>query len=310
MAKSQNRPQQEQSQVYDTSLKDWIQQQARDILPLLLPGTVYEDTLNVEVIRPTMRADKVYKVKYQGEDHIFHLEFESGTDTDMPSRLLVYNSILYRDYHLPVISMIVYPFRTKMAESPLRLTSGQKDLLVFHFLTLPLFTLDAEHYVREHALCMYPLLPTMQKANASLIKQAMDELANLYREDEVTLSQQFVWMEILLKQTDTIPPQEKNKIQEQLKMYDQLWEDHPKVKKIRAESEAKGRAEGEAQGEIRALQSALITIVQTRFPALTVLAQQQIAQINEPSVLNFLIQHVITAPEEEMVRWLLHPPAA
>ena len=37
-------------------------------------------------------------------------------------------------------------------------------------------------------------------------------------------------------------------------MYDQLWEDHPKIKKIRAESETKS--------EIKALQGALTTIVQ------------------------------------------------
>lgn len=33
-------------------------------------------------------------------------------------------------------------------------------------------------------------------------------------------------------------------------MYDPLWENHPKVKKIRAESEAKGEARGEAKGII------------------------------------------------------------
>ncbi len=47
-------------QKYDTSLKDWIEQQASDVLPLLLPGTVYEETLNVEASRSRsmMRADK------------------------------------------------------------------------------------------------------------------------------------------------------------------------------------------------------------------------------------------------------------
>jgi len=67
---------------------------------------------------------------------------------------------------------------------------------------------------------MYPLLPTMQGANATLIKQALDELAALYREDELTLSQQLVWMQLLLARSDTISPEEKNKIQEQLSMYD------------------------------------------------------------------------------------------
>ena len=297
MANLKRRRQQKQPQAYDSSLKDLIQQQARDILPLLLPGAVYEETLNVELIRSTMRVDKVYKIKYQAEDHILHLEFESDADSDMASRLLAYNSMLYRDYHLPVLSMIVYPFRVKMAESPLRITSKQQELLTFHFLILPLFSLEAERYVREHRLCMYPLLPTMQGANASIIKQAMDELTTLYREDEVTLSQQLIWMELLLERTDTILPQEKEKIQEQLKMYDKLWEDHPKVKKMRADSRV--------QGEVTALQRTLVTIVSLRFPALAELAQQQIQHLHKPDALDLLVQQVTVAPDEKMVRWLL-----
>src|SRR5579884_1079705 len=74
----------------------------------------------------------------------------------------------------------------------------------FHFKTLPLFMQEAERYIQEHLTCMYPVLPAMQGANADLIAGAMAELASLYREDEVSLSQQLVWMELLLERTDTI----------------------------------------------------------------------------------------------------------
>jgi hypothetical protein len=50
-------------------------------------------------------------------------------------------------------------------------------------------------------------------------------------------------------------------------MYNSLWEDHPKVKQIRAESEAKGKVEGKAEGlvegEIQTLQRVLVNIVTT-----------------------------------------------
>jgi len=141
--------QQKQPQSYDSSLKALVQQQAPDMLPLFLPGVVYEETLNVEVIRPTMRVDKVYKVGYRGTEHILHLEFESGADSHMCSRLLAYNSMLYLDHRLPVISMIIYPFRTKMAESPLLVMSGEEAIVTFNFLKLPLFQQDAEYYVRH-----------------------------------------------------------------------------------------------------------------------------------------------------------------
>jgi hypothetical protein len=297
MARQKNR-EQKQLQPYDTSFKAWIRGQARDILPILVPGVTLEETLNVEIIRPTMRVDKVFRVNYRGEDHILPIEFESGADNDMPSQLLAYNTVLHYEYHLPVISMIMYPFNTKMAESPLRVKSGQEEIIVFHFLILPLFTMDAEFYVQEHLVCMYPLLPTMRGADNTIIGQAMDELAELYREDEVTLSQQFVWMNLLLERTETISPQEKYKIQERLHMYDPLWEEHPKVKKIQAES------------EIRALQSAVVTIVKARFPTLAELAQQKVAQINNSGALNLLLEQISTAPDEKVVRFLLSPSAA
>ncbi|HZO72171.1 MAG TPA: hypothetical protein VFB60_08200 [Ktedonobacteraceae bacterium] len=79
----------------------------------------------------------------------------------------------------------------------------------------------------------------------------MDELKKLYKDDEVTLAQQLVWMELLLARTDTVPVEEKEKIRRSIKMYDPLWEEHPKVRQIRAESEAKGEAKGKAEGIVQ-----------------------------------------------------------
>jgi len=309
--------QQKQPQSYDSSLKALVQQQASDILPLLLPGAVYEETLNVEIIRPAMRADKVYRVGYRDREHILHLEFESGADSHMCSRLLAYNSMLYLDHHLPVISMIIYPFRTKMAESPLLVMSGEEAIVTFNFLKLPLFLQDAEYYVREHVSCMYPLLPAMRNVDHKLMQRVMDELKELYRDDEVTLAQQLVWMELLLARTDTVPIQEKEKIRRNIKMYDPLWEEHPKVQQIRAESEAKGeergkkegeakgKAEGIVQGELLALRRLLVSVVKTRFPALIEVAQREAGQIKDPEVLDLLIQKLIATQDELAACWLL-----
>jgi hypothetical protein len=98
------------SQKFDASFKNWMMQQAPAILPLLVPGVKYERAVNVEVIPSVMRTDKVFQVQYSGKQHILHIEFESSFDGDLPSRLLVYNAMLYRDHKCPVITMVVYPF--------------------------------------------------------------------------------------------------------------------------------------------------------------------------------------------------------
>ncbi len=250
------------------------------------------------------------------------IEFESGSNTSMSARLLAYNAILYHAHELPVISIIVYPFRTKLAESPLEIRTKRNEILTFHFQVLPLFTLEAEQFVQNHIACMYPLLPTMRGTNYQLIQQVLDELTELYREDEVKLSQQLIWMEVLLARTDMVPQVEKHKIQERLSMYDQLWEENPKIRKIRAESkaegiaegivegEARGLAEGEAKGEAKGLQTALVTTVQIRFPALSELAERQVKQITKPDMLTLLLRQITIASDEDFVRQVLKLSAA
>src|SRR6266436_7861175 len=286
--RGQPRRKSQKAQRFDTSFKAWIRAHPRDILPQLLPGVTYVDTLDVEIVRSTMRADKVFKVIYNGEEAILEIEFESGTDSDLPSRLLTYNAVLYQEHKLPVITIVVYPFRVTIAKSPLQVSLGDSSILTFHFQVLPLFQLGAEQFVRKHIVCMYPLLPTMQGVHHEMIKQVMDELTALYREDEVKLADQLVWMSLLLERTDTIPPREKSEIERHLHMYDQLWEESPRIRKERAASEAKG--------ELRAAQRMFVNIVAARFPTLAELARQQAMQIDSPDALEILAQKVVTAP--------------
>ena len=200
-------------------------------------------------------------------------------------------------------------------------SDGTKNIITFDFQRLALFRENAEHYVREHIVSMYPLLPTMQGADHMLLKRAMDELAELYRGEEGTLAEQFVWMELLLERTGTISVREKKEIQKELKMYNSLWENHPKVKelkaelaeskaKLKAEAKAEGRAEGKAEGEIQALRRTLVHIVQARFPDLTEVAQQKAEQISNAGALDLLVQQIIVAPDEDKVRWALTAPIA
>ncbi|GAC1394739.1 MAG: hypothetical protein NVSMB38_29560 [Ktedonobacteraceae bacterium] len=60
-------------------------------------------------------------------------------------------------------------------------------------------------------------------------------------------------------------------------MYDQLWEENPKIQRMRAESKAEGKVE--------AFQGAIVTVVESRFPALLELAKKQVKRITSPDVL-------------------------
>jgi hypothetical protein len=202
--------------------------------------------------------------------------------------------------------MIIYPFRTTIAKSPLTVTSRGKELITFHFRQLELYTLEAEQYLLEQAYCMYPLLPTMQGANHKLLKRAMDELTALHGNDEVTLAQQYAWMQILLARTETIDEAEKERTIETMYNYDPLLEKLPKVKKILAE----GKAQGKVEGQLESTQKMFILVVSARFPNLIDLAEQTAKQITNPDKLELLAQQIVKVPDEQTARWLLTSLAA
>ena len=85
-------------------------------------------------------------------------------------------------------------------------------------------------------------------------------------------------------------------------MYDRLWDEHPKVKKIREESRK--------ESEIKTLQGAIVNLVRARFPDLAEEAQKKVEQINDAGALNFLLIEIGSAANETAARYILHPSAA
>ncbi|MGH2495458.1 MAG: hypothetical protein ACRDIV_12210 [Ktedonobacteraceae bacterium] len=309
--KATEEPSQKQQQPYDNLLKSLLEGQEKQMLPYFVPGVEYLETLNVEVVRTPLRMDRVYLVKHKGRKKIAHLEFESGPNNDMAARLLDYHAYLYRKYKkLPVKSIIVYPFPAKMAESPLREVDEDGEILTFHFRVFPLWQLKAEQYVNAHAVVMFALLPTMEGANAPLLHKAIDEMVEYYKGNDTKLAQELRWMGIVLRRVKSIPRTDKREIQERLNMWDDLMEKDPKMRKIRKESEAKGRAKGRTEGLVEGLRQAVITAIRLRFPHLIELAQQRVAQINKPDKLNLLLDQIADAPDESTARSLLDLVAA
>lgn len=304
-----------QHQPYDSSMKSLLKEDAADILPRLLPGATLIDILDIEVLRSPMRADRAYRIQYRGKPHIFNLEIQSGADEEVAHRLLIYHAGLWRDYRIPVISMIIYLFQTSIAESPLQEMSGDEELLKFHFRVLPLWTLDARHYVQEHAVSMYTLLPAMRNADAGLLLQAIDDLVEYYKHSEAKLARRLLWLGTFLRRAEILPSQEKQKVKERLDMFEDLLEQDEYVQKQRALGEEIGLARGEeiglAKGEVLALQRTLVDIASRRFPALTELARQRAERTKQVDALSEIIGLIAVAPNEEMVRIILSSqPAA
>ncbi|MGB8344231.1 MAG: hypothetical protein WCD86_05065 [Ktedonobacteraceae bacterium] len=303
------------------------------MLAYFLAGAEYVDTLNIEVMRTPLRVDRVYKILLDDETDILDLEFQASGEPDDAERLLEYHAYFHRKHKCPVVSVLVYPFPTTVAVSPLREVQKGGEILVFHFQVIKLWEWHAEHFVQNHAVPMYALLPTMDGANAEMLHKAIDEMVEYYQGSDVKLAREIRWLGIMLRRAEIMPLAEKQEIEERLSMFDDLMERDPKMRKIRAESEARGKAaglakglaEGLAEGEMRGkvkglaegetrgkakgkaegLQEAVVTIVEGRFPPLADLARQKVRRINTPDALSLMLKSLAAAPNEAAARTLL-----
>src|SRR5258708_31513474 len=89
-------------------------------------------------------------------------------------------------------------------------------------------------------------------------------------------------------------------------MFDNLWEQDPKIKKLQSEK----KAEGIIEGEILGLQEAVVEFVEARFPVLAELAQQRVSQISNLDDLNRLVKLIATTADEATANWILSRLAA
>jgi len=100
---------------------------AAEIIPQLLPEAELVIEQNVEIKRELLRADLVYLIQYKGDPHILNLELQTGSDSKMAQRVLLYHVDLHLEYQLPVISVVLYLFETSVPEPPYRETSGDEE---------------------------------------------------------------------------------------------------------------------------------------------------------------------------------------
>ncbi len=103
-----------------------------------------------------------------------------------------------------------------------------------------------------------------------------------------------------------MPPLEKQRVLERLKMFDELLEQDEFVQKQRERALQQGRLEG----EIIAYQRMLVDTVKDKFPSLEDLARQRAAQTGEADALYEVIRLVKTINDENTVRIILNRSAA
>lgn len=293
---------------YDNALKALMNDYADEIIPQLLPDAQVVQEQKREIERENLYADLVYLVQYKGKARILNLELQSGPDNDMPKRLLLYNVELYFAHKLPVLSVVLYLFETRVPTSPFQ-EDEDEDSLTFHYRVITLWTIDAQEIVEKHIISMYALLPGMRNANATLLIQALREMEKHYpRREFARHARRF---RTILRRSTTVSKQDKQTVEVHMDYeYDSLIDEDPEVQERVARGKAEGLAEGLAEGQVEIAQELVTDFVEVRFPTLTQLARERVRRIKSTDALKLLAKQVAAASNEDTMRWLLNTLAA
>lgn len=285
-------------QPYDRALKSLMGDHAAEILPELLPNAQFIQEENSEITRLNIRADLVCRIVYNGTRCILNMELQTNADSNMSFRMLTYHIELYGKYNMPVISMVMYPFKDTISEPLFEEKVGDEVLLTFPHKVLKLWTLEADTYLHRHVVSMYTLLPAMKGITATKLLQAISEMAQEYSNSKEDLARHLRRFKTILYRSKTLSEQDKQIVEAKMESYDSLLESDPDIQKARAESEAKGQ------------QRTLLVVVEARFPNLVELTRQQTSRLTKPDDVDKLTRLIATAPDENTARWLIETLAA
>jgi len=209
----------------------------------------------------------------------------------MQRRLLQYHAGLHAKFNLPVLSVIIYPFKTSVKRPPYKVECGDKLLLAFHHETICLWELDAEPIVKKHIISLYTLLPAMQGANPDLLSQALKEMAQRYTRQQ--LDNRIVWLGFIMMRATTMSDEDKRIVEEELRVqyhYDELIDNNPLV------------LERVARGKIETLRETILRTLSLRFSdSLVDLAKQVLSHINNVEAL-YQLQDMAVISDEQSVR--------
>jgi hypothetical protein len=218
------------------------------IVKLVMPEAQITGVYRTEWIEHSGKFERAYRVRNPEADLPTYMVVEFQTertepeDKELPRHFLsIYARVLrFADEDIkqdgpPVEEMeedankqkyyvypeIICPFPHN-APVPFRETFAGRVIHEFNFLTIPLWEQDAREVLNTHVNASYFLLPVMKNADATLLKLAIEELAQRFQGDDKELGRHLSGMSLLLQQSEVMAEEEKLAALEYLKRYAQL----------------------------------------------------------------------------------------
>lgn len=306
MATPSNLVAHQDQQKYDSLLKRIIHSQIHVLLLLFFPElfAVLQSPeiiqLDIELLKPPKRPDRVYLLRNSNYWIILHLEIEISPDSRfmLNIRMAGYGVYLFERYHeefskkkwpgyvkekLSVFSSVLYPFR-KPGEAACFVNQGPLGIRgKMEYDDLSFFEMDARAVFEAKSIPLYCFTPVMENIDVPGLFKAIDAMLYYYQEDRELKEDVVLCFQLFLEKTKHITEAEKVQVIERMHMIDPMVAESPWVQSIvRKEvvkAKAEAEAEGEAKGEAKAMRQSIITIINLWYPQLLSLTNQQIKKV-------------------------------
>ncbi len=280
---------------FDNVMKRLIGTYGEQFTQWLDPEAAFMQSLNIELKSQHIYADALLQVNKRKKPGIFHLEVQTEKDPEMGVRLLEYNVLASRQYdHIPVSSYVIYLRDVKDVPVPpyIRRFPDEEgeEIHRFYYTSIELAVIPAEVILQSGLMGLLPFV-TLTKGGKKpkIVKTMIDRLAERKAFDLLMMAQVLGGLVF-----------EEESEQEAFKRRFRMFQNVLQESWVYQEILEKGREE-ERQRQLQTLMSFL----QTRFPEVMTLAEQQTKSIKEPEVLQTVITKMFTAQTVEDAKQIL-----
>ncbi len=323
---------------YDNGSKRLLSASAQDLLDWLSPGAIFTGQFSETFHSVELEADSMIETLRDGERELVQVEFQSSYDPNMPQRIIEYSLMGFRRYECPVRSYVLYLRKSgRPPRSPLirKYNDGQR-FLWFRYTVIQIWNMEYREWLDQDRKGLFPLVPLMKGgARREVVEEVIERLR--YSDGTIENSRELLELTGLFSGLAFTKPNDKEwskgrfaMLKDVFKnnfMYDFFFEQAVEQAKEQVRDavreEVKGEVREEVKGEVREevkgevtnamhkqlLQTYcenLMSVFRERYPDLLTLAQQKLARVEQPEILEQLLFKLALARNEgEVQQYLL-----
>jgi hypothetical protein len=288
---------------WDDIMKMLVRSHPQDFVSFIFQGALYQGDITNELKVRSIEADFLCKAIRNDEEIVVHVEFQRHHDYAMRRRMWEYNCVTDYLTGLPVCSFVLYLRKDDYIVEPpyKRILSDGEVIHAFNYKNIFVWEVPPEELKRPGLEGMLPLLPLAKgadEARDSTVGDMIEGLRAAGKEDMLALGYAFAGL-VYEKEDD------RQWLKRRFAMFHDMLEESWSYREMVEKGLNKGIDIGIERGELKALRPVLIRFVETRFPELASLAQQQAERINRPESLSTVLDKLFLAQSTESARQIL-----